>query len=378
MLIEPTPSHAAREIPRVSYAQNGEDILLDRLFGDHVGRYMDVGSCHPILCNNTHFFYERGWRGVNIEPTRQGHALFQEHRPEDLNLPLAVSDHEGELTLYEVVGDPGNSTLHREIAEPYRARGVEIAAHPVPVRTIRSLIDTHGIEPPDLLSIDVEGHEGAVIRGMPLDSWRPRVLVVEATLPWTTTPSQQDWEPILLAQGYLFAAFNGLNRFYVREDLRDRLDRLATPVNVLDNFVPHEVVVQHERAADLQRRLACEQDRMAVERQQHEEFHRAWERDQAAWEQERRATDRERADWQARLTAIEAERADWQARLTVFEAERADWARRQKAIEEHRDSLLGQLEATQRQLRPYRLLDRLGMVNVGYGWARKFKHRVVS
>jgi len=55
----------------------------------------------------------------------------------------------------------------------------------------------------------------------------------------TTTPSQQDWEPILLAQGYLFAAFNGLNRFYLREDLRDRLDRLATPINVFDHFVPH-------------------------------------------------------------------------------------------------------------------------------------------
>src|SRR5208337_3382416 len=96
--------------------------------------------------------------------------------------------------------------------------------------------------------------------------------------------------------------FNGLNRFYLREDLRDRLDRLATPVNVLDHFVPHEVVVQHERAADLQRRSA-------------------WEQGQAAWEQERRATDRERADWQARLTA--------------FEAERAEWARRRTALEQH-------------------------------------------
>ena len=182
----------------------------------------------------------------------------------------------------------------------------------MPVRTIRSLIDTHGIEPPDLLSIDVEGHEGAVIRGMPLDSWRPRVLVVEATLPWTTTPSQQDWEPILLAQGYVFAAFNGLNRFYVCEDLRDRLDRLATPVNVLDHFVPHEVVMQHERAADLQRRLACEQNRMAVERQQHEEIHRAWEQDQAAWEQDQAAWEQDQAAWERDQAAWKRDQAAWE------------------------------------------------------------------
>ncbi len=354
------------DLPRISHAQNHEDILIDRLFRGQIGTFVDIGACHPVIDSNTRFFYERGWRGVNFEPSFSSFQHFLDHRPEDLNLNLAVSDFDGELTFYEVDdhGINGISTLSAEIAEGYRQRGLEVAERRVPVRTIRSLIDTPGIEPPDLLSIDVEGHEAAVIRGMPLDAWRPRVLVVEATLPLTTTPSHQDWEPILLAQGYLFAAFNGVNRFYLREDLRDRLDRLATPVHVLDDFVPHKILVQHERVADLQRRLACEQDRMAVERQQHEEFHRAWERDQAAWEQERRATDRERADWQARLTA--------------FEAERAEWARRRTALEQHSACLQGQLEATQRHLRPYRLLDCLGVITVGYGWARKLKHRLVS
>ena len=229
-----------------------------------------------------------------------------------------------------------------------------MAEHPVPVRTIRSLIDTHGIEPPDLLSIDVEGHEAAVIRGTPLDSWRPRVLVVEATLPLTTTPSHQDWEPILLAQGYLFAAFNGVNRFYLREDLRDRLDRLATPVNVLDHFVPHEVVVQHERAADLQRRLACEQDRMAVERS-------STRSSTGPGRGTRPPGSRSVAPWTA---------SEPSGSLTA--------SRQHRRVEQHSACLQGQLEATQRQLRPYRLLDCLGVVTVGYGWARKLKHRLVS
>ncbi len=216
----------------------------------------------------------------------------------------------------------------------------------VPVRTIRSLIDTHAIEPPDFLSIDVEGQEAAVIRGTPLDSWRPRVLVVEATLPLTTTPSHEEWEPILLAQGYLFAAFNGLNRFYLREDLRELLDRFSTPVNVLDEFVPYEVVLQCERAADLERRLASEQDRMALDRQRYEELHRAWERDQIAWEQQRRDMDWERADLQARLTASEDERAEWQTRLTSSEAERAvDLQARLIAFEAERADLQARLTA---------------------------------
>jgi FkbM family methyltransferase len=408
MMNAPTPSHHERASLRVSYAQNGEDILLDRLFGNHVGRYMDVGSCHPVLDSNTRFFYERGWRGVNLEPSFSSFQRFLDHRPEDLNLNLAASDIDGELTFYEVhdQGINGISTLSAEIAQGYRQRGIEVVERQVPVRTIRSLIDSHGIAPPDLLSIDVESHEAAVIRGTPLESWRPRVLVVEATLPLTTTASYRDWEPILLAQGYLFAAFNGVNRFYLREDLRDLIHRLATPVSALDHFAPYAVEVQHERAANLERRLACEQNRMAVERQQHEEFQRAWEREQAAWEQERRLMDgersdlqarltafeAERADWQTRLTAFEAERADWQARLTAFEAERADWqarltafeaeraesARRRTATEQHCDLLQAQLEATQRRLRPYLLLDCLDVVTVGYSWVRRLKHRRVS
>jgi FkbM family methyltransferase len=369
----------ARRPARVSFAQNREDILLDRLFGDHVGRFMDIGSCHPIQCNNTYFFYQRGWKGINVEPTRQGHALFQAHRPGDLNLDVAVSDHDGELTLYEVVNDPGDSTLHREIAENYRARGIEIAAHTVPVRTVRSLIETYSIEPPDLLSIDVEGHEAAVIRGIPLDVWRPRVLVVEATLPWTTTPSHQDWEPILLEQGYLFAAFNGLNRFYLREDLRDRLDCFATPVSVLDNFVAHDVLAQSEHVAELERQLAHQRDRLVVEHQQYQELRHAWEA-------ERLAMDRERADWARQRAETEQqlgrERADWARQRAEIQQqlgrERADWARQRAEIEQHVAWLQGQLELTQRQLRPYRLLDGLGVVNMGYGWARKLKHRLVS
>jgi FkbM family methyltransferase len=370
-MVDPDKSRTHPVIPRISYAQYGDDILLDRLFGDHVGRYVDIGSYHPLDINNTHFFYERGWRGVNIEPTRHGHALFQEHRPDDLNLPLAVSDHDGEMTLYEVIGDLCSSTLQCEIVEPYRARGVEMTPHQVPVLTLRSLIDAHGIEPPDLLSIDVEGHEAAVIRGTPLDSWRPRVLVVEATLPSTTIPSHHEWEPILFEHGYLFGAFNGVNRFYLREDLRNWLDRLSTPVNALDRFVSYEVVTRHVRAENLEQRLASEHERMCFEQQKHQELNWAWERDRSAWDQERCAWDQERCAW-------DRERAELLARLTACQSEKAEWERQCSELERGNDYLRGQLEATQRHLRPYHLLDRLGVVTAGYGWARKIKHRLVS
>jgi hypothetical protein len=63
-------------VSRISYAQNMEDILLDRVFRGRPGTFMDIGGNHPFIDNNTYFFYVRGWRGVSLEPTQRGHALF--------------------------------------------------------------------------------------------------------------------------------------------------------------------------------------------------------------------------------------------------------------------------------------------------------------
>jgi FkbM family methyltransferase len=248
------PPHASA-LRRVSYAQNGEDILLDRLFGPRTGTYVDIGAHHPVYDSNTCFFYERGWHGVNIEPLPGLHRFFLELRPLDLNLAVAVSDADGELPFYEVPDCSGLSTLSAEIAARHRAAGCRVAEGRVAVRTLARLIREYDIAPPDFLSIDVEGHEERVIVGMPLDRWRPAVLVVESTRPLSTVCCHQAWEPVLLGYGYRLAAFNGINRFYVRADWADQMERLRVPVNVLDNYERLETVLLRRQVADLQSQL---------------------------------------------------------------------------------------------------------------------------
>ncbi len=230
----------SKSVPRISYSQNLEDILLDRVFRDRVGTYMDIGAHHPVLESNTHFFHELGWRGTNIEPMPGMHRLLVEERAGDLNLNVAVSDTEGEMVFYEVADSTGLSTLSAEVALRHRARGRQVVERQVRTTTIGSLIEEHRIAPPDLLSIDVENHEGQVLAGMPFETWRPAVLVIESILPGTNRSCHAAWEPGLLKSGYRFAAFNGVNRFYVREDLPDWVERLSVPVNVLDGYERHD------------------------------------------------------------------------------------------------------------------------------------------
>jgi FkbM family methyltransferase len=230
-------------VPFVSYAQNAEDVVLARALrpDENDGFYVDVGAGHPVVHSVTKAFSERGWRGVNVEPLAEEHALLVEDRPRDVNLNVALGAVSGTIKLY--AGPPenrGSSTVVPEYADGYRSQGQEFVAREVRMRTLAQVADEHVTGTVDFLKVDVEGLESEVLEGADWEWFRPRVVVVEATVPNSTEPSYRAWEPRLIAHGYELALFDGLNRFYAREDEPELRERLRAPANVLDHFVAHE------------------------------------------------------------------------------------------------------------------------------------------
>jgi FkbM family methyltransferase len=244
-------------VPRISFAPNHEDILLDRLFGDHVGTFMAVGASMPTHGSLTYFFYRRGWRGVNLEPIPRLRVQLDAARPGDLNLPLAAWDANGEIPFLEIAtaGPGGPSTYPASLAEEYRMRSIAVEERRVPVRTIQSLVEELEIEPPDFLAIDADGTEEMVIRGIRLAQWRPRVIVVGSNRPDATPRGHRGWESILLGHGYCFALCNGFNRFFLRDDLDHLRHRLEPPIGELDRLHGTEAVAPDDRRRDLEPRL---------------------------------------------------------------------------------------------------------------------------
>jgi FkbM family methyltransferase len=244
----------------ISYAQNAEDVLLRRVFPDgDQGFYVDVGANHPTLHSVTRHFSDRGWTGVNVEPVARVWEMLQAERPRDVNLSLAISDHEGTMTLHEPSDSLGMSTLDVDFAAGLKLHGYSYVERTVEVITLATLCERHvGDRTIDFLKIDVEGHELAVIRGADWGRWRPRVLVIEATI------QPETWEPILLAADYLPAAFDGLNRYYVREEDRTWLSHFQSPVNVLDDYVSfehlHELEILRRERDDALARLSRYED----------------------------------------------------------------------------------------------------------------------
>jgi len=227
----------------ITYAQNGEDVLLWRALG-HIanGFYIDVGANDPELHSVTKAFYDAGWRGINIEPMPSYAAAFLEQRPRDINLAVAAGAEESSITLFDVPSVNGWASTDAEVAQAHRAEGYELVEQQVPLRTLNAICAEHVQGEIHFLKIDVEGFEGEVLRGVDLQRWRPWVLVIEATMPNSRVTNHEQWEHLVTPHGYRFAWFDGLNRYYVAQEHAGLLDALQLQPNVFDDYLPTALV----------------------------------------------------------------------------------------------------------------------------------------
>jgi FkbM family methyltransferase len=217
-----------------SFAQAKEDILLLRALkhvSHEVGFYIDVGGFHPEVDSVTKLFYDHGWRGVNCEPVPELVRLFERDRPRDVNLQVAVSDRTGEITFHNIKGHQ-LGTVVEEFAHRHEAAGLERESYTVPTLTLTQICERYAPSEIHFLKIDVEGHEGSVIRGMDFKRFRPWVLVVEATEPnRLDVPTYEEWDKELTAAGYRFVYTDVLNRYYVSEEHADLASCFSVPAD---------------------------------------------------------------------------------------------------------------------------------------------------
>ncbi len=213
----------------LSYTQNLEDYHLSlALAGQATGFYIDIGGGHPVADNVSFWFYERGWRGIVVEPQPELAALYPRVRPRDTIVQGLVGRETGEIDFHVVDRLHGFSTTREEHARQAKSFGVDYRSVRMPVITFAQLCERHAVGTIDFLKIDVEGAEADVLFGGDWRRYRPKVIVAEAVKPISGEPAWEEWEPFLLAQDYEFRLFDTLNRFYVAREHPDVLARLPS------------------------------------------------------------------------------------------------------------------------------------------------------
>ncbi|MDQ8699883.1 FkbM family methyltransferase [Hyphomicrobium sp. LHD-15] len=221
----------------VSYAQNFEDVLLWRALKDvKDGFYIDVGAQDPVTDSVSFAFYERGWRGLHVEPVPMYAEKLRASRPEEEVVQAAVSCEEGALPFFEVTAT-GLSTGKEAVAKRHSEGGLDV--NELQVRSVRlsTLLDQYIDKDIHWLKIDVEEMEREVITSWSPSTVRPWIVVVESTRARSPELNYLEWEAEILALGYEFAYFDGLNRFYVHSDRSHLKSLLEVGPNVFDDFV---------------------------------------------------------------------------------------------------------------------------------------------
>ena len=222
----------------ISYAQLREDVLLHRALC-HVnhegGFYIDVGAYHPTADSVTRHFYDHGWHGINVEASPELFIAFEKERLRDINLQVAVSDRTGEATFFDVEGQL--STLEPRFAGLHTESGLAVRSYIVPTMTLTDICEAHAPREIHFLKIDIEGYEGAAIRGMDFRRFRPWILVIESTEPnnWAA-PTYHEWDSTVRGAAYRFVYTDVLNRYYVAEEHPELLEHFSIPA---DNYVHH-------------------------------------------------------------------------------------------------------------------------------------------
>lgn len=204
-----------------TYAQHGDDLAVLNIFkrlGIEKPSYLDVGAYHPFNLSNTALLYERGSRGVNVEPNAALFAEFMKARPDDINICAGVAPISGRLPFYHVALDPGRFTFDLATATTLGiVRSVDTT-----VLTLNSIVHSRcdGIWP-DLLNIDIEGLDIDVLRGADFGENPPSVVIVEADNGSGDTSHELD--ALMHAKGFTLHSWAGSNMIFVRVADSDRI-----------------------------------------------------------------------------------------------------------------------------------------------------------
>jgi len=176
------------------FAINDLDVKLRKYCDQRGGYFIESGANDGLNQSNTYWLERfRGWRGLLVEGVPELAAAARKNRPKAtvVHAALVADPSVKEVTmktanLMSIVkgarGSDGSDDAHVKSGAAVQP-GVAVREVRVPARTLGSILDEVGAPAVDLFSLDVEGYELEVLKGLDLSRQGPRFLLVETAKP---------------------------------------------------------------------------------------------------------------------------------------------------------------------------------------------------
>lgn len=198
--------------------QFGQPQLVDDLLGGrHEGVFLDIGANHPEFNNNTAFFeHHRNYSGWAFDPLNKYQEMWHATRPRTTFIKCALGAEAGQLIFHEATGGEGWEDQLSYVTEidPHSISGVASSSHSGSIIEVKPLRD-FDIGEVDFASIDVEGYEEMVLKGM-FPEIRPKVILVENC---GFPVGSEEIRRLVISHGYEFhSRIRYIDDLYVRKD----------------------------------------------------------------------------------------------------------------------------------------------------------------
>ena len=168
-----------------SYSQSGEDIIIKNLLENYFQKdkitYLDIGAYHPYNLSNTYIFYKNGSSGICIEPDNFLYEFYKEKRPNDICINAGIGVNGNTEADFFIMSVKTLNTFSRDDAEyvqkEYGYNIQEVVK--VKLLNINDIVLEYFNEPPDFVSLDVEGLDYEIIKTFDFNKCRPFVFCIE-------------------------------------------------------------------------------------------------------------------------------------------------------------------------------------------------------
>ena len=183
------------------------------------GFFVDVGAHHPVRYSNTKYFYNRGWNGINVEPTPTAIKAFELFRKRDINLNIGIGAAPQQMKFY-CFNEPALNSFSEEVSKRIDRESAKykiIKEVDVDVLPLSDVFDKHlpANTKIDFLSIDVEGLDYQVLLSNNWGKYKPEIVLVEESVD-VDDLSKSPIYTFLKGEGYHFFAKTPRTCFYRR------------------------------------------------------------------------------------------------------------------------------------------------------------------
>lgn len=208
---------------RIHDAELHEKRLVREFFANKKrGIFVEVGANEPdpVLSQTYHLENELNWSGLLIEPLDYLYKRNCRERSKatSYNVACTSPDKTGVLTLYIPTEDSkeihGHAGLELEIDHAEKRK---IRSRQVDAVTLNTLLNRENIKHIDLLSIDVEGTELDVLKGLDIEIFKPKLILLEDKMVYLNK------HRYLNRHGYCIVRRTGLNNWYVPKENKQTL-----------------------------------------------------------------------------------------------------------------------------------------------------------